>query len=296
MMKSEITHIPVLLREVLEFLSPKQNQTMIDGTVGQGGHALAIVERLLPDGRLLCIDRDPTNLATAKERLNQYQKNVVFAQDSFANIKKIAYVHGLTSVSGILLDLGFSTAHLEDAGRGFSFQREGPLDMRYDPNQILTAAGIVNEWSKEDLAKIFRQYGEELQAEKGAVAIVQTRASAPLRTTAQLAELVASVIRRRGKIHPATRVFQALRIAVNDELGQLRQALPDMLELLAPGGRLAIISFHSLEDRIVKDFFKTQAIIKIKQITKRIVTPEQEEIFRNPRARSAKLRVVERLD
>lgn len=292
---NEYTHEPVLLDEVLAYLNPQPEEHFIDGTVGLGGHAQKILKRILPGGRLLGIDRDARNLSLAKQNLQTESDQVVLVRDSYANIKRHAEAEGFDQVSGILLDLGFSSVHIDDAERGFSFQNEGPLDMRYDQSQELTAAGIVNTWSEEELAKIFRTYGEERHARQIAKAICQHRKGTEIRTTAELAELVASVIPRRGKAHPATRVFQALRIAVNDELGELERALPDMVRLLKPGGRLAVISFHSLEDRMIKRFFKSQHEKTLNVLTKRVVKPSQEEIKQNPRARSAKLRVAERI-
>ena len=196
---------------------------------------------------------------------------------------------------GILMDIGFSSAHIEEAGRGFSFQKDGPLDMRYDQAQDLTAAIIVNGWDEDDLAKLFRTLGEEGHARTIAEAIVAARRHQPLVRTTELADVIASVVRRQGKIHPATKAFQALRIAVNDELGQLEAALPQMVDLLAPGGRLAVISFHSLEDRIVKRFMAASDGKNTRSLTKKVVTASREEWLANPRARSAKMRAVEKM-
>lgn len=290
------THIPVLLSEVIHHLQPEPNKSFIDGTVGQGGHAQALLEHVLPGGRqkvLLAIDRDKRNLDVAKKRLARFKDAVVFVNDSFANIKHQAFVHGFHEVDGILLDLGFSSAHVDDPERGFSFQSDGPLDMRYDTSQSLTAAKIVNEWDEPELARIFRQYGEEKQAGKIVKAIVEQRQRHLFERTIELAKCVEGVVPRRGKIHPATRVFQALRIAVNDELGQLRKALPYCVDLLNLGGRLAIISFHSLEDRMVKAFMKERVDLRV--ITKHVITASEAEVRSNPRARSAKLRVAEKI-
>lgn len=292
---NDIVHVPVLLDEVVHWLRPKQNGKFIDGTVGQGGHAEAILERTLPDGHLLAIDRDPMNLAVAKKRLARFGKRVDFLHASYSETASKAYDLGFDQVDGILLDLGFSSAHIEDPTRGFSFQSEGPLDMRYDPTKGVTAEEIVATWSEGELAKIFRVYGEEEHAREIAEVIVSHRQQESIKTTLQLAELVASVIKRHGKTHPATRVFQALRIAVNDELGQLERALPSLVSLLKPGGRLAVISFHSLEDRVVKHFFASENGKTLHVLTKHVVVPSDEERRRNPRARSAKLRVAEKL-
>ncbi|PJA45240.1 16S rRNA (cytosine(1402)-N(4))-methyltransferase [Candidatus Uhrbacteria bacterium CG_4_9_14_3_um_filter_50_9] len=284
-------HIPVLLNEVMTHLDPKPNHLLIDGTVGQGGHAKAFLQRALPDGRLLGIDRDPSNLAIAHEHLASFGDNVILVQDTYANAKAHAYAHGFTSVHAILLDIGFSSLHVDDPSRGFSFSLEGPLDMRYDRSGGLTAGEMVNTWSEDELAKMFRVYGEERNARFIAEKIVEQRGNEPFVTTKQLAAFIEALIPRRGKTHPATKVFQALRISVNDELGELERALPELIELLAPGGRIAIISFHSLEDRIVKQFFKEHPVLTV--VTKRPVTGSREELRANPRARSAKLRVAQ---
>ncbi|MBI4592148.1 16S rRNA (cytosine(1402)-N(4))-methyltransferase RsmH, partial [Candidatus Uhrbacteria bacterium] len=261
--------------------------------VGLGGHAATLLPRVLPGGRLLGIDRDAANLQRARERLSGFDDAVVLVHDSYANVRTHAYAHGFTHVDAILLDLGFSSVHVDDPDRGFSFQSDGPLDMRYDQSQPLTAGEIVNTWSEDELARTFRQYGEELNARSIARLIVRSREETPFTCTTQLAELIAGIKRQHGKIHPATKVFQALRIAVNDEFGELELALPECVNLLKPGGRLAIISFHSLEDRIIKQFFKSTPALKV--VTKRPVTASREEIAHNPRSRSAKLRVAEKI-
>jgi 16S rRNA (cytosine1402-N4)-methyltransferase len=288
-------HIPVLLDEVLEYLNPKPGDFIIDGTIGLGGHAKAILKRVQPGGKLLGIDRDRSNLEKAKQGFGKLQSKATLVCDSYSKIKDIAYASGFSKISGILLDLGFSSVHIEDKSRGFSFKVQGPLDMRYDQSEGMTAADIINGFDEEELARIFRQFGEERNARKIAKTIVKTRAIENIVTTTALAELIEAIIGRRGKIHPATRVFQALRIAVNDELGQLEAALPDMVEILKPGGRLAIISFHSLEDRIVKRFMKSHSGTEFNILTKKVIKPSQEEIRLNTRARSAKLRVAEKL-
>ena len=292
-MNKHVIHIPVLLHEVIEHLNPEPKTVFIDGTVGLGGHSKALLERVLPLGRLLAIDRDQRNLDSAKEMLADYTDAVIFVCDSFANMKSHAYAHKFNEVDGILLDIGFSSAHIQDASRGFSFMAEGLLDMRYDQNQTLTAQEIVNKWSEDDLARIFRQYGEEKQARFIARKMIKHRKKTPFTTTTELAAFIEELIPKRGKTHPATKVFQSLRIAVNDELGELEKVLPDAVDLLKPGGKIAIISFHSLEDRIVKRFFKDRTDLKI--VTKKPVTPSKTEIKQNPRSRSAKLRVAEKI-
>ncbi|MBI4437705.1 16S rRNA (cytosine(1402)-N(4))-methyltransferase RsmH [Candidatus Uhrbacteria bacterium] len=286
-------HEPVLLPEVIASLKPEPNHFLIDGTVGLGGHAEGFLARVLPGGRLLGIDRDADNLERARERLSGFGESVVLVQDSYANVKAHAYAHGFHHVNAVLLDLGFSSVHVDDPSRGFSFTHDGPLDMRYDRSQALTAERIVNTWLVDELARIFRQFGEETRARQAAEAIDACRGLARIQTTRQLVACLERVLPRQGKAHGATRVFQALRIAVNDELGQLERALPDFVDLLVPGGRIAIISFHSLEDRLVKRFLKSRMDLRL--VNKRVITPSQEEVRKNPRARSAKLRVAEKL-
>lgn len=305
----EPTHIPVLVNEVLAHLVkpeqqdaasrgagsvPPEERRFIDGTVGQGGHAERLLASL-PGCRLLGFDRDPVNLSIAARRLERFSGCAVLVQDSYANAKRYATAHGFDQVDGVLLDLGFSSLHVDDPERGFSFMADGPLDMRYDRSGDLTAEGIVNSWSVDDLAQVFRVYGEEPAARPIAKAIYDARRQERITTTLQLAGVVEAVIPRRGKIHPATRVFQALRIAVNDELGELERALPDLVSLVKPGGRMAVISFHSLEDRMIKQFFAGQDGTTLRIVNKHIITATEEEIRSNPRSRSAKLRVAERI-
>ncbi len=298
----EPTHIPVLVTEVLTHLveRPEQKEmqargaSFIDGTVGQGGHAEAIL-RALPGCRILGFDRDSANLDIARRRLERFDAAAILVQDSYANVTQHARANGFEQVDGILLDLGFSSAHIDDPERGFSFAHEGPLDMRYDRTGDLTAEAILNGWSVEDLSRIFRVYGEEAAALQIAKVVYAARKKVRITTTTQFADLVETVVRRRGKTHPATKVFQALRIAVNDELGQFERVLPDLVDLLRPGGRLAIISFHSLEDRIAKHYFSERNGETLNVITKRPVGPSDEEVHSNPRSRSAKLRVAEKI-
>lgn len=292
---SGIVHVPVMMTEVLAALDPKPGQDFLDGTVGQGGHTEAILRYTAPDGRVLGIDRDPRNLEVAKEWLKPFGKRFIAAQGSYADAPGTARTHGMVgTLSGILLDIGFSSAHIEDASRGFSFAHDGPLDMRYDPAQELTAAVIVNGWREEELAELLRLYGEEPNARRIAKAIVAARREERILTTGHLASVIEAVVRRTGRTHPATRTFQALRIAVNDELGELERALPALVGLLRPGGRLAVISFHSLEDRIVKQFFKKEDGASLRVLTKRPIAASPEEARENPRSRSAKLRVAEK--
>jgi 16S rRNA (cytosine1402-N4)-methyltransferase len=297
-----------LLDDVLKIFNPRPGQRFMDGTIGAGGHAEAILQASSPDGRLLGLDADPAALRLARERLAPYLGRFHLENASFTRLAAVAHTHGFAPVDGILLDLGLSSMQLTASERGFSFQSEGPLDMRFDPRSPTTAADLVNRLPQEELADVLYQYGEERRSRAIARAIVAAR---PLHTTQELAGVVARAAggRDRSKIHPATRTFQALRIAVNDELEALRETLPQAVSLLAPGGRLAVISFHSLEDRIVKNFFLQEskdclcppeqlvctcghrATLRI--ITRKPITAGSSETQANPRARSAKLRVAE---
>ena len=288
-------HIPVLLKETIELLNLRPGDAVIDGTVGLGGHAKVILEKTSPNGQLLALDRDPCQIEAARKNLKEYLERVTFINDSYANLASNAYVQRIAPVTAVLLDLGYSSVHVDDPKRGFSFQTEGPLDMRYDSAGELTASEIVNTWPEQELGRIFLVYGEEKNAKKISRAIVVKRREKKFETTTELAETIETVMPRRGKVHPATKVFQALRIVVNDELGELERALPQIVEILKPSGRVAIISFHSLEDRIVKTFFKKQNNKKLKIINKHVIVPSEEEIVANPRSRSAKLRVAEKI-
>ena len=307
-MPSEPIHIPVLYQEALAGLQPRPGGRYIDCTVGGGGHARGILELSSPDGQLLGIDIDPLAIEIAAERLRDYTSRFTLVNANFANLMEIVERHDFHPVDGILFDLGISSFQLEQGERGFSFQREGPLDMRFDLEGEQTAADLVNCLPEEELAEILLRYGEERQARRIARAIVSHR---PLTTTRELAEVVRRAVPRRGKIHPATKTFQALRIAVNDELENLAKALPQAVEILAPGGRLVVISFHSLEDRIVKRFFRDEARgcicppgipvcicghkPTLEIVTKRPIRPSAEEVKANPHSRSARLRVASRI-
>ena len=290
-------HIPVLQKEVIEYLDPKPNENFIDCTIGEGGHSLAILEKNAPKGKVLGIDADAEVIKNTKYYIQNtiYKNRVVLVSDNFANLKEIVRREKFIKVCGILLDLGMSSWHLEESGRGFSFLRNEPLDMRYNLENPLTAEKIVNYWSKSEIEKILREYGEERFAKKIAERIIESRAK-PIETTFQLIEIIKSVIPRKyqaGRLHPATRTFQALRIVVNDELNNLEKTLPQAINVLNRGGRLVVISFHSLEDRIVKNFLKKcggDAYVKL--ITKKPIGPSKEEIINNPRSRSAKLRAA----
>lgn len=307
-MGDELRHIPVLYQEVLAGLCIKPGGCYVDATVGGGGHAHGILLASAPNGRLLGIDVDPLAIALAGEQLAEFGKRVTLVRGNFADLEEIALQHGFYPVDGILFDLGLSSIQLAVAERGFSFQLDGPLDMRFDTSRATTAADLINHLSVEELTGILSRYGEEPRARHIARAIVAER---PIHTTRELAALVERAVGQRRKLHPATRTFQALRIAVNDELSSLAKALPQALRLLRPGGRLAIISFHSLEDRLVKDFFRNeardclcppeapvctcnhQATLRI--VTKKPIRPSAEEVAANPRSRSAKLRIASRL-
>lgn len=281
-------HIPVLMEEVLQLLAPSPGMVVLDGTLGLAGHAERLLQATAPHGQLYGFDRDARNLAQARQHLARFGDRVQIMNDSFGNIEAYDIVPDIA-----LFDLGFSSTHVDEADRGFSFLREGRLDMRYDQRGELTAEAIVNSWSRDDLATIFRQLGEEPKAQLIAKAIVDARRVERIVTTTQLADIVSAVVPRRGKIHPATKVFQALRIAVNDELGEVEQGLTTLFGRLRPGARVAIITFHSLEDRLVKQLIKKD--LTLKPLTKKPVLATRSEVLHNPRARSAKLRVVEKV-
>lgn len=287
-------HVPVLLNEVLEHLAPKPGQTFIDGTLGDGGHAEEILERIAPNGVLLGIDLDQGAINRARVRLARFGDCFITERGNYRDIAAIAEKLGISAVNGIVLDLGISSAELEESGRGFSFQKDEPLDMRLGAEGA-TAAEILNSSTKDELARILRLYGEERYANRIAEEIVRRRRKKRIITTVELVDAIREAVPQnyeRGRIHPATRTFQALRLAVNDELQGLHEALPQAAQVLATGGRIAVISFHSLEDRIVKQSFRDSEELRI--ITKKPIRPTEKEIMANPRARSAKLRVAER--
>lgn len=291
-------HQPVMGPDVLQHLNPQQGSIIVDGTVGSGGHSLLIVPRLLPTGRLVAIDRDPAALALARTRLLEFEPQVTYVQANYHNLSRVLADLAIPRIDGLLLDLGMSSVQVDRAERGFSFSKEGPLDMRMDPGQESTARALINELSADELAMIFETFGEERFAHRIARWIVAARRVRPVTTTTALARLVSEAVptnARHGRIHPATRVFQALRIAVNDELGALQGTLASVSDLLNPGGRVVILTFHSLEDRLVKHAFAEGMRRGVWAVlTKKPVRPSDEEVLRNPRARSAKLRAVER--
>ena len=302
-------HVPVLFQKVLDGLQVKPGGRYIDATVGGGGHAAGVLDASFPDGRLLGLDRDPAAVKAAGMRLTSFGERVVLVHSSFSHLAEVAHARRFVPADGILIDLGFSSLQLASPERGFAFMADGPLDMRFDPQSGgPTAADLVNDLSAEELAALLSRYGEEKRARRIAEAIVAAR---PLYTTAELVDVIKQVVKKRERIHPATRTFQALRIAVNDELAILESVLPQAVEILSPGGRLAVISFHSLEDRIVKRFFRQEsrdcicppeapacmcdhrAVLRL--ISRKPLRPTAEEVAENPRARSARLRIAERI-
>ena len=301
-------HLPVLYQEIINALRPKNEGLYVDCTVGGGGHAWGVLEASAPDGFLLGMDVDPQALAFARERLAPFGNRVNLVKDSYTNLSAQLDSLGWDMVDGIILDLGVSSIQLDNPERGFSFREEGPLDMRFDPTQPITAGDLVNTLSENELADILYRYGEERRSRQVAHAIVQSRS---LHTTRELADVVARATIGGGRIHPATRTFQALRIAVNDELETIEAVLPQTIEALKPGGRLAVIAFHSLEDRIVKQFVRQQSRdclcppeqpvcncghrACLREANRKPVRPTESEIQANPRARSARLRVAEKI-
>ncbi|UCB43831.1 MAG: 16S rRNA (cytosine(1402)-N(4))-methyltransferase RsmH [Dehalococcoidales bacterium] len=303
------THTPVLVREVIEALAVQPGGRYIDCTVGGGGHAIAILENSSPGGQLLGLDADPDAIVVARVRLKAYCETTLLRNENFANLLSIAEEHGFYPVNGILFDLGLSSFQLSSDARGFSFQRESALDMRLSPEQEATAEDIINQLPETELAHLIRTYGEETYSHKIAHRIVEER---PIKTTLQLARTIELAVGgRRGKIHPATKTFQALRIVVNRELQYLEAGLEQALGLLGFGGRLVVISYHSLEDRIVKQFTQRESSdcictpdipvcicghkASLSLVNKRVITPTADEVQLNPRSRSAKLRAAERI-
>jgi 16S rRNA (cytosine1402-N4)-methyltransferase len=284
-------HVAVLLNEALSYLDPQPGRRYIDATFGAGGHTQALLERTAPDGAVLGLDLDNSALEQGRQRLASFGSRLVLANCNFRDIASVAEANGFSQVDGILADIGISSMMIDDPARGFSFMNSGPLDMRMDSSQELTASDIVNTYSEKEIADILYLYGEERRSRPVARSIVRSR---PLATTADLVQAVQRVMGgpRYGHIHPATRTFQGLRIAVNDELDSLKAFLGSAPACLRPGGRLAVISFHSLEDRIVKNAFRSD--LSGKPLTKKVVMATSEETESNSRARSAKLRVWEK--
>ena len=309
----DFSHIPVMLKECIDGLNIKPDGIYVDGTTGGAGHSAEIVKRL-KTGRLFCIDRDDDALKAAREKLSGYSDRVTFVKSNFGNLDAALIAAGCTGIDGILFDLGVSSYQLDEPERGFSYMNDGPLDMRMDRNQALTAFDVVNEWPEEELVRILFEYGEERFARRIAGAVVSKRAVAPIKTTSELSELIRSAMpgaAKREKQHPAKRSFQAIRIAVNSELEELKNAVSSAISMLNPGGRIAVITFHSLEDRIVKTIFaaKNKGCTcppdfpvcvcgkkpELTLIRRKALLPSDEESEKNPRARSAKLRVAEKV-
>lgn len=299
-----MAHIAVLKREVLKYLDVAPGKNFVDCTIGEGEHTAAILKKNGPDGKVLGIELDPELYKKLWEK--EIKNRLILINDSYTNLEKIIKKEKFGPVHGILFDLGLSSWHLEESGRGFSFLRDEPLDMRYNLKcqtlnvkcQKLTAAEIVNEWPKSEIEKVLRIYGEERFSKRISREIVKEREIGLIETTFQLVEVIKRAVPKnyeKGRIHPATRTFQALRIAVNNELKNLKETLPQTLNVLEPGGRLVLISFHSLEDRIVKFFLKEKARKNLLQIlTKKPVRPSEKEMRENPRSRSAKLRAAQK--
>lgn len=304
-------HEPVLKKEAVDLLFTNENGIYLDGTLGGGGHALAILERLGPHGRLLGLDLDNEAIEFAVNQLKPFKDRIVIQQGNFKELDKFLKNLKIDQVHGILLDLGVSSHQIDTAARGFSFSLSGPLDMRMDSKQKLTAYEIIQKYSESELSNIFKTYGEEKRSRAVARIIVKERKKSPIQTTEALREIMSKVLPYQNRVKSLARIFQALRIAVNEELKNLREALNLSIDYLLPGGRILIISYHSLEDRIVKDFFKGESVRcvcppevpvcvcgrkgRLKILTKRPVRPSEEEVRRNPRCRSARLRASERI-
>ncbi len=305
---TDYKHVPVLYDEVLTHLQPQPNGRYIDGTVGAGGHTAGILEVSAPTGRVLAFDKDPEAIRFAQAQLADFADRVTFINASYAQMRSLAPAKGFAQVDGILLDLGLSSRQLDNPERGFSFLKEGLLDMRFDTTKGETAADLINNLTEAQLATIFWEYGEEKQSRKYARLVVANR---PIFTTTELADLIATNTPKRGRIHPATQIFQALRIAVNHELEDVQTGVMAAIELLKENGRFAIISFHSLEDRFVKNLFRDLSKDKmpppgyptssedrpavVRLITRKAIQPSEAEIAQNYRSRSARLRVVEKI-
>ena len=304
----QMAHFPVLYHEIIHALCPHDQGLYVDGTVGAGGHARGILEASSPNGRLIGLDLDPLALSLAREVLSPFGDRVILLKASYTTLETQLVNLGWSSINGIMLDFGVSSMQLDSPDRGFSFRSDAPLDMRFDPDGHVMAEDLVNGLSERDLANLIYNYGEERKSRQIARAITDSR---PLHTTRELAEVITGIIKsEKGRIHPATRTFQALRIAVNDELKAIEEVLPQAVNSLTPGGRLAVISFHSLEDRIVKKYFRKESQdcicpprqpvctcshkARIREISRRPIRPEDSEINKNPRARSARMRVAEK--
>ena len=297
-----MTHVPVLLKEVIDYLSPQANENFIDATVGEGGHALTILKLIEPDGKLIGIDLSKEvigRIAKIKDKNEKLKNRLILVNDSYANLEKIVRKNDFKSIHGILFDLGMCSWHLEASGRGFSYLRDEPLDMRFSPKNDLTAAEIINFWDIEKIEEILKEFGEEKYAHRISLAIKEARKKERIVGTQQLVDILKRTLPKnydKKRIHFATRTFQSLRIAVNDELQIIEDGIKQAIQILEIGGRIAVISFHSLEDRIVKHIFREKAKVgELKILTKRPISSCPEEIKNNIRSRSAKLRVAERI-
>ncbi len=312
--EAKMEHVPVLRNDVQKYLELKGGEVVVDGTLGLGGHSLDMLKVIGKKGSLIAFEQDGRNLEEAQKRLKDFEKQITYVHDNFRYLKNRITEAGFKEIDAILLDLGLSSAHVDDPERGFSFNKDGPLDMRFDPRAKFMASDVINAYREDDLVRIFFQYGEEKMAKKIAREICKRRATQNFTSTVELAEFISSIlpeiVKRKSKVHPATRVFQALRIEVNEELKVLEEVLEQAMEMLKIGGRIVIISYHSLEDRIVKHFFKElerpaataeESIYSnygdpiIEVLTKKPVSPSEEEIKENPRSRSAKLRAYKKI-
>ena len=309
----DYSHIPVMVEEVLRYLDPQRGEVIVDGTVGGGGHAESILKRICPGGRLLAVDWDPEALETAKERLSLYGEAVRYFCENFANIQEILHEEGIGMIDGMLLDVGVSSLQLEDENRGFSFRREGPLDMRMTLELEETAFDILNERSEMEISRIIKNYGEERWARRIAHFIIEARERQPIRTTYQLVKVIKDAVptgARRGRKHPARKTFQALRIAVNRELDNLEEGITKGTSCLAEAGRMVVLTYHSLEDRVVKRTFRSLAggstpppglpfeptdLSDYELLTKKPLLASEKERQGNPRSKSAKLRAIRRI-
>jgi 16S rRNA (cytosine1402-N4)-methyltransferase len=305
-----LQHQPVLLKEVCDNLALAKKKVVVDCTLGLGGHSLEMLKLMPAAGRLIGFELDDDNLKVAKKKLKEFAPQITFLHENYVNMTEELKKLKVKGVDAVLLDVGIASTHVDRADKGFSFRVDGPLDMRFDKRQDFTAADVVNAYSEKELIRIFKEYGEEKKSRKIAMAIVVSRKRKPFKTTLQLANFIEKLVPRVGHIHPATRVFQALRIEVNKELENIEKALEQATELLRVKGRIAVISYHSLEDRIVKQFFRlmsqeyvnepgklttTALQPKLKIITKKPIVPTAAELSLNPRSRSAKLRVAEKI-
>lgn len=293
-MQNQWTHIPILAPEIADLLLQNPDGVYVDGTLGLGGHTKFFLQRLSPKARIFGFDRDEEALSMARQRVSDERLTAVHA--SYTQAAKTLQKEGINGVDGALFDLGLSSYQLDNPLRGFSLLRDGPLDMRFDLSAELTAEKIVNEWGLADLERIFTDYGEDRNAHHIAMAIMAKRREEKIDTTFKLKNIVETVVRGRGKIHPATQIFQALRIAVNDELGAVENVISSLPHLIKNGGRAAVLTFHSLEDRLVKKYFKDLAAGgEWKLVNKHVIVPSYQEVRANSRSRSAKLRVIERI-